>query len=483
MRKFIFLKILFLSFNFLMAQAPLEFPFQGIGTDLSGNPITNTQISIQISIISGNTTGNIEYIEKHTPITTSNGIFTVNIGGGIIQSGSFIDINWASKPHFVKIEVDENAGNNYHDLGTIQLLSVPYALHANSSIKTSSSIIDVTEEGAIANRITDNTILIQNIIDRLDPNLGGEILIPKNVKYDFPSLINLPIDYIIHDNSTWDWKYGKWTAQIKSIIATGDPGTKNANEQIIMAPHHPALIIDNTDDSRENRASLILRSKGQGSWRVGMGRLDNDKDFLIASMPGLKTRLNISNQDGNFGFNEAPQNGISYVFGNSLDNDTNFKFLSNSSKMTQFLFQTKNGNVFSRLKFINDGSIILSQNGAPRITFGSNHSIFGYKNEIENKTNTTNLDDRDNHKIFTNEGSTGGFIFNLPSALKGYTYRFVVVVENNMRITPISNNNIRGLGNGKHTESNEVGASIELYCVVDGVWEIGLKQGNWIDQK
>jgi len=56
-------------------------------------------------------------------------LFTIQIGAGTRTAGSateFSDINWGSFSHFLKVEVD--AGNDYNNMGTNQLLSVQYAL-------------------------------------------------------------------------------------------------------------------------------------------------------------------------------------------------------------------------------------------------------------------------------------------------------------------------------------------------------------------
>ena len=47
-------------------------------------------------------------------------------------SGDFTTIDWSADTYFIKIEMDMIGGTTYEDYGTSQLLSVPYALSANS---------------------------------------------------------------------------------------------------------------------------------------------------------------------------------------------------------------------------------------------------------------------------------------------------------------------------------------------------------------
>jgi uncharacterized protein (TIGR02145 family) len=94
-------------------------------------------VGIKISILQGTATGSAVYAETHSPLTNANGLTTLEIGGGIVLSGNFATINWANGPFFVKTETDLNGGSNYTITNTSQLLSVPYALYANT---TSSSV-------------------------------------------------------------------------------------------------------------------------------------------------------------------------------------------------------------------------------------------------------------------------------------------------------------------------------------------------------
>jgi hypothetical protein len=65
------------------------------------------------------------------------GIITVVIGGGgaIIQ-GNFGTINWAIGNKYMQVELDVTGGTAYTDMGTTEMLSVPYALYAASAGNT-----------------------------------------------------------------------------------------------------------------------------------------------------------------------------------------------------------------------------------------------------------------------------------------------------------------------------------------------------------
>jgi hypothetical protein len=60
-------------------------------------------------------------------------LFTLAIGRGTLVSGDFLAIPWNAANQYVRVEVDPAGGNNFTLVGNTELLSVPYALYAQSS--------------------------------------------------------------------------------------------------------------------------------------------------------------------------------------------------------------------------------------------------------------------------------------------------------------------------------------------------------------
>lgn len=125
---------LFILINFpLLAQVPNAFSYQGVAMDASGNSIGNQQLGVEISIIQDTHDGEIVYTEIHNPTTTESGQFTLAIGRGEIILGQFSEINWGVNRQFIGVSMDLTGGTNYQFIGSTELLSVPYAFHANVS--------------------------------------------------------------------------------------------------------------------------------------------------------------------------------------------------------------------------------------------------------------------------------------------------------------------------------------------------------------
>lgn len=124
--------LLFLTLT-LPAQSPQKMSYQAVVRNSGNALVTNTTVGMKISLLQGSATGTNVYSELHFPSTNSNGLVSIEIGGGTVVSGNFATINWGSGPYFVKTETDPNGGTNYTITGTSQLLSVPYALYAERS--------------------------------------------------------------------------------------------------------------------------------------------------------------------------------------------------------------------------------------------------------------------------------------------------------------------------------------------------------------
>ena len=147
MKKFYTLLTMLMLAGCLLAQVPQSFNYQAVVRDGGGNIISNTQIGMRISILQGSTSGTAVCIEEYTISTNDFGLVTLAIG--IVNTTDFGSIDWSADSYFVKVEIDQAGGTDYIDMGTTQLLSVPYALHANT-------VENITEvDGSITNEIQD----------------------------------------------------------------------------------------------------------------------------------------------------------------------------------------------------------------------------------------------------------------------------------------------------------------------------------------
>lgn len=120
-------------FGRAFAQAPQGIPYQAIARDTSGSLIANQSITLQLSVHDVTANGTVSYRETHSVTTNALGLFTVNIGQGTPDIGTFSAIAWGNGDKFLQVELDITGGNSFTDMGTTQLMSVPYALYAANS--------------------------------------------------------------------------------------------------------------------------------------------------------------------------------------------------------------------------------------------------------------------------------------------------------------------------------------------------------------
>lgn len=111
--------------------------YQAVARDNYGKELVNKDIDVKFSIISGTPLGTVVYQELHSHVITSKfGVFTRVIGTGIHVGGIYEDlsqIQWSTADHFLKVEVKFD--NDFLDMGTMQFLTVPYALYAQKSLE------------------------------------------------------------------------------------------------------------------------------------------------------------------------------------------------------------------------------------------------------------------------------------------------------------------------------------------------------------
>jgi len=113
------------------SQAPEKMSYQAVIRDVGNALVTYQSVGMQLSILQGSVSGTAVYVETQTPTTNINGLVSIEIGAGNLVSGDFTTIDWSAGPYFIKTETDPTGGTTYTITGTSQLMSVPFALHAN----------------------------------------------------------------------------------------------------------------------------------------------------------------------------------------------------------------------------------------------------------------------------------------------------------------------------------------------------------------
>ena len=124
-----------LALSKVLSQTPNMINYQGVALNAGGTAIANQNISIRVSVHNLTPTGTIVYSEERSLTTESGGLFNFQIGGpgATATSGTWAAINWSTGAKYLQIEMDAAGGTNFLNMGTQQLVSVPYAQYSSLS--------------------------------------------------------------------------------------------------------------------------------------------------------------------------------------------------------------------------------------------------------------------------------------------------------------------------------------------------------------
>ncbi|QIA09266.1 hypothetical protein [Draconibacterium halophilum] len=249
-----FLFMFLLCIGSLLAQTPGAFNYQAVLRNNEGQIMNNQDVSIRINIVKQSATGDIVFQEKHLTTTNEFGIIVLEIGNGTPAIGTITDINWGENTYFLKVELDATGGESYVEIGTSQMLSVPYALYAKSSGSSFSGKysdlegkpelpIDISELNDAGNLLFDgdyNSLTNKPDLSQLsfENTDGWDKDVADDFDGDYNSLINKPTTISAAQATAIENN----TAKISNVKADWDATTGEA--QILNKPDLTVYVED-----------------------------------------------------------------------------------------------------------------------------------------------------------------------------------------------------------------------------------------------
>lgn len=151
------------------SQVPQSFSYQAVARDVSGNVLVEQSVLLEIELVKDAPDGTPVYKESFSLTTPSSGIISVSIGSGSIISGNFSSIDWATGVYFIKSIF------NGTEMGTSQILSVPYALYAMEAetVKHESQVLSL--EGNVLSISGGNSIVLPIDISKESILISGSV--------------------------------------------------------------------------------------------------------------------------------------------------------------------------------------------------------------------------------------------------------------------------------------------------------------------
>jgi uncharacterized protein (TIGR02145 family) len=160
MKTFLTLSLQLLLISFLWAQAPQGIPYQAVMRNADGTVMASNSLELTFMIHDGSATGTVVYQESHALTSNAQGLVSCVVGNGVVSQGNFANINWGSGAKFLHVMM----GNT--DLGTQQMLSVPYALHsasADNATNAANGFSNVSQTGDTLYMTNGNFIIVPGI--------------------------------------------------------------------------------------------------------------------------------------------------------------------------------------------------------------------------------------------------------------------------------------------------------------------------------
>jgi hypothetical protein len=112
---------------------PQGFNYQSVVRNSAGAAYANQTVNLLFSVRGGSAIGQVIYAERATLNTDEFGLINHVVGQGIpLPANDFSTINWGGGAKFLTVSV-ETSPNVFDEIGSTQLMSVPFALYALNS--------------------------------------------------------------------------------------------------------------------------------------------------------------------------------------------------------------------------------------------------------------------------------------------------------------------------------------------------------------
>lgn len=269
MRLIILILALNIASSKIYSQVPDKFRYS---TEIRvDNELIKSQIvELRISLLKDSVSGTIVYTEKQSLRTDDKGIANIVIGDSSTLSISSID--WGNKLFFIRVEADINSDGETDYLLTSQILSVPYAIHAQTADSIAGEINeqDPYYANSIASDISESDTANWNDLVRKHKHYIGELYGGGIVYWVTPDGQH---GLIASKNDLIEGKKVKW-----------DP-RPNPQKSIIGAQSYY--------DGKRNTAAILadFRDNGYPATVCSQYKIDGYDDWYLPSNQELKLML------------------------------------------------------------------------------------------------------------------------------------------------------------------------------------------------
>ena len=317
MASFALTAVLVLSTALCTAQDSIQ--YQLVIRDAAGQLITNKQVNMKFSLISG---GQSFYEETQKTTTDKYGNISVFVGTGTAVSGSMKNVPWSTMDISMKVEADTDGGNSFKELGTVPMSAAPYAMYAataggnanNGSSKDDEALFEVCDrDGQPVFAVYSDGIVvyIDEVGDTKNKRSGFKVT-GRNTKDGEPAdyfSVDAEGTHVYIDDNADNTKNprsgfkvtGRSTKSGGGSYAaerTADKGTGISGENVFAVSGGLTTVYVDADDSKNKRSGFVVT-----------GRSSKDGNFVDIDAKHANLLTKLLNIVGKTDESEDPQPG------------------------------------------------------------------------------------------------------------------------------------------------------------------------------
>jgi hypothetical protein len=160
----------------------------------------NANLTVRFSLHEQTAAGTVSYSETKSLQTNDLGLFSTTFGSGTPITGTFAGINWAQTTKFLQVEI--NLGSSWVDMGTQQLMSVPYAMYSGTASTLASTNQTANSSGCYScpteiSAMSANTMDYANAFQycsNLNENGKTDWRVPTLAEFEYTrDVLNVPV--------------------------------------------------------------------------------------------------------------------------------------------------------------------------------------------------------------------------------------------------------------------------------------------------
>lgn len=175
--------------------------YQAVARNLRGEILANQPIALKVKLFSVANEKKEYYTENHDVVTSATGVFSLIIGKGKPEIGSYSAIPWSNENIWMEVAIKSKGQNDFAVISNSQLLAVPYAYHSMTADKLTGKESNNTSSGVPSNSwllfgnresnpvedklgTTDSVdlVMVTNNIERLRIYANGNIYIKRSLR-------------------------------------------------------------------------------------------------------------------------------------------------------------------------------------------------------------------------------------------------------------------------------------------------------------